>query len=155
MPSKTQETKDSQKARYLKQMEARQASLKEKGIPEAAIAKDPKVKHYKAKIKQIKGATARISFLEEQTKQLAGEEGTAPSRGCSCESGNHSRRKKGERKEEGRGKTCSWQGKSERRSRGQGSGQGQTRHQEEGQVISLGSFQCHERVCHGDYRQAT
>jgi hypothetical protein len=71
MPSKTQETKDSQKARYLKQMEARQASLKEKGIPEAAIAKDPKVKHYKAKIKQIKGAMARITFLEDQTKQLA------------------------------------------------------------------------------------
>jgi hypothetical protein len=70
MPSKTQETKDGQKARYLKQIEARQASLKEKGIPEAAIAKDPKVKHYKAKIKQIKGAMARISFLEDQTKQL-------------------------------------------------------------------------------------
>ena len=51
-------------------MEARQASLKEKGIPEAAIAKDPKVKHYKAKIKQIKGAVARITFLEDQTKQL-------------------------------------------------------------------------------------
>jgi len=70
MPSKTQETKDGQKARYLKQMEARQASLKEKGVPEAAIAKDPKVKHYKAKIKQIKGAVARITFLEDQTKQL-------------------------------------------------------------------------------------
>ena len=70
MPSKTQETKDGQRARYLKQMEARQASLKEKGVPEAAIAKDPKVKHYKAKIKQIKGAMARISFLEDQTKQL-------------------------------------------------------------------------------------
>src|SRR5271157_1899796 len=70
MPSKTQETKDGQKARYLRQMEARQASLKEKGIPEAAIAKDPKVKHYRAKIKQIKGAMARISFLEDQTKQL-------------------------------------------------------------------------------------
>jgi hypothetical protein len=70
MPSKTQETKDGQTARYLKQMEARQASLKEKGVPEAAIAKDPKVKHYKAKIKQIKGAVARITFLEDQTKQL-------------------------------------------------------------------------------------
>jgi hypothetical protein len=70
MPSKTQETKDGQTARYLKQIEARQASLKEKGLPEAAIAKDPKVKHYKAKIKQIKGAVARITFLEDQTKQL-------------------------------------------------------------------------------------
>ncbi len=70
MPSKTQETKDGQKARYLRQIEARQASLKEKGVPEAAIAKDPKVKHYKAKIKQIKGAMARITFLEDQTKQL-------------------------------------------------------------------------------------
>jgi hypothetical protein len=70
MPSKTQETKDNQKARYLKQIEARQASLKEKGVPEAAIAKDPKIKQYNAKIKQIKGAMARISFLEDQTKQL-------------------------------------------------------------------------------------
>ncbi len=70
MPSKTQETKDGQTARYLRQMEVRQAALKEKGIPEAAIAKDPKVKHYKAKIKQIKGAMARITFLEDQTKQL-------------------------------------------------------------------------------------
>lgn len=58
MPSKTQETKDGQKARYLKQIEARQGALKDKGVPEAAIAKDPKVKHYKAKIKQIKGAMA-------------------------------------------------------------------------------------------------
>lgn len=70
MPSKTQETKDSQNARYLKQIEARRAALTEKGVPEAAIAKDPKVKHYKAKIKQIKGAIARISFLEDQTKRL-------------------------------------------------------------------------------------
>jgi hypothetical protein len=70
MPSKTQETKDGQNARYLKQIEARQASLKEKGVPEAAIAKDPKIKHYKAKIKQIKGAIARITFLGDQTKQL-------------------------------------------------------------------------------------
>jgi hypothetical protein len=70
MPSKTQETKDGQKARYLKQIEARQASLKEKGLPEAAIAKDPKIKQYKAKIRQIKGAVARITFLEDQTKQL-------------------------------------------------------------------------------------
>ncbi len=70
MPSKTQETKDGQKARYLKQIETRQASLAEKGLPQAAIAKDPKVKHYKAKIKQISGAMARISFLEDQTKRL-------------------------------------------------------------------------------------
>ncbi len=70
MPSKTQETKDAQTARYLKQIEARQAALKEKGLPEAAIAKDPKLKHYTAKIKQIKGALTRISFLEDQTKKL-------------------------------------------------------------------------------------
>jgi hypothetical protein len=70
MPSKTQETKHAQTARYLKQIEARQAALKDKGVPEAAIKKDPKVKHYTAKVKQIKGALARISFLEDQTKRL-------------------------------------------------------------------------------------
>ena len=40
MPSKTQETKDSQKARYLKLTEARKAALTEKGLETPAIAKD-------------------------------------------------------------------------------------------------------------------
>jgi len=70
MPSKTQETKDSQKARYLKQMEVRRAALEGKGLPEPVIAKDPKVKHFKARIRQIDAATARISFLDDQTKRL-------------------------------------------------------------------------------------
>ncbi len=32
------------------------------------IAKDPQIKRFKAKIKQINGALARIAFLEEQTQ---------------------------------------------------------------------------------------
>ncbi len=34
------------------------------------IAKDPQIKRFKAKIKQINGALARIAFLEEQTQKL-------------------------------------------------------------------------------------
>jgi hypothetical protein len=70
MPSKTLETKDSQKARYIAESESRTAALKEKGTADQAIARDPKIKHLKAKIKQVNGAIARISFLEEQTKKL-------------------------------------------------------------------------------------
>jgi hypothetical protein len=70
MPSKTQETKDTQKARYVAESEARSASLKEKGVTDRAIARDPKIKHLKARIKQVNGALARISFLEEQKKKL-------------------------------------------------------------------------------------
>jgi hypothetical protein len=70
MPSKTMETKDSQKARYIAEREARAAALKEKGAAEKAIARDPKIKHLKARIKQVNGAIARISFLEEQKKKL-------------------------------------------------------------------------------------
>jgi hypothetical protein len=70
MPSKTLETKDSQKARYIAESEARTAALKEKGATDQAIARDPKIKHLKARIKQVNGAIARISFLEEQKNKL-------------------------------------------------------------------------------------
>lgn len=70
MASKHMETKVNQKTAYAAQMEARANLLKEKGLKAQEIAKDPKIKHFKAKIKQIQGAIARISFLEEQTGKL-------------------------------------------------------------------------------------
>jgi TolA-binding protein len=70
MPSKTLETKDTQKARFTAESETRVAALKEKGVPEKAIARDPQIKHLKARIKQVNGAIARISFLDEQNKKL-------------------------------------------------------------------------------------
>jgi len=70
MASKHMETKVNQKTLYAGQMETRANLLKQKGLKEAEIAKDPKIKHFKAKIKQIEGAIARISFLEDQTKKL-------------------------------------------------------------------------------------
>lgn len=70
MASKSVETRDSQKARYIAESEARAAALRENGASEQAIAKDPKIKHLKARIKQVNGALARISFLEEQKKKL-------------------------------------------------------------------------------------
>lgn len=70
MPSKDLQTKESQKTRIQQLSEARKSALKEKGFTDQAIAKDPKIKHFKAKVKQIEGAVARIAFLEEQTKKL-------------------------------------------------------------------------------------
>ncbi|MBI4964903.1 MAG: hypothetical protein HY913_16640 [Desulfomonile tiedjei] len=70
MASKHMETKVNQKTRYAGQMESRTSLLQEKGLKDKEIAKDPKIKQYKAKIKQIDGAIARILFLENQTKQL-------------------------------------------------------------------------------------
>jgi hypothetical protein len=34
-----------------------------------SIARDSKVKHFKAKLKQIRGAVERINFIEDQTKK--------------------------------------------------------------------------------------
>lgn len=70
MPSKHLQTKEDQKSRIRKLAEARENTLKEKGFTDQAIAKDPQIKHFGAKIKQIAGAVSRIAFLEEQTKKL-------------------------------------------------------------------------------------
>jgi len=70
MPSKSLQTRLDQKARFAQQSELRKDLLKEKGLDEKDIAKDSQIKHFKAKIKQIEGAIARIAFLDEQTKQL-------------------------------------------------------------------------------------
>jgi hypothetical protein len=70
MPSKNIETRNEQKARFIEQSEARVAQLKAKGISDKDIAKDPQVKRFKAKIKQVNGAVARIGFLDNQTEKL-------------------------------------------------------------------------------------
>ena len=70
MASKHLETKVNQKTRYAGQAEIRANLLKEQGLKDQQVAKDPKIKHFKAKIKQIEAAIARISFLEDQTKKL-------------------------------------------------------------------------------------
>ncbi len=70
MASKHMETKVKQKTLYAGQIDTRTKALEEKGLKAQEIAKDPKIKHFKAKIKQLEGAIARISFLEEQTKKL-------------------------------------------------------------------------------------
>jgi len=71
MASKTLSTKETQKARYYAMMENRSRALKEQGCSDVLIARDPKIKHYKARVRQIDGALARIAFLEEQNRKLA------------------------------------------------------------------------------------
>lgn len=70
MASKSIETRELQKSRYGSSMESRTNELKERGLADARVAKDPKIKALKAKIKQVGSAIARIAFLDEQTKQL-------------------------------------------------------------------------------------
>lgn len=70
MPSKDLKTREAQKADYLKKSQARSEDLKNKGVDEAAVAKDPQIKHFKAKVKQINLAIARIAFLNDQTAKL-------------------------------------------------------------------------------------
>ncbi len=70
MPSKKLPTRENQKALYTKQTEQRIAMLTAKGLSEKDIAKDSKIKQLKAKLKQIDSAIGRISFLDDQKKQL-------------------------------------------------------------------------------------
>ena len=70
MASKNLLTRETQKNYYVKKNEARIEALLSKGLTQAVVKKDPQVKHFKARIKQIGLAIARISFLEDQTKKL-------------------------------------------------------------------------------------
>jgi hypothetical protein len=70
MPSKDLETREAQKADYLKKSQSRSEALLKKGMNEAAVAKDPQIKHFKAKVKQINSAITRIAFLNDQTMKL-------------------------------------------------------------------------------------
>ncbi|MFH0823886.1 MAG: hypothetical protein V2B18_14140 [Pseudomonadota bacterium] len=70
MGSKHLQTKELQRARFEQEIQDRQKLLQDKGLGEKAVAKDSIVKHHKAKIKQIRTAVARITFLEEQTGRV-------------------------------------------------------------------------------------
>ncbi len=70
MGSKKLQTRESQKARFSRQIESRSTLLKEKGVPDEKLARDPHIKHFKARIRQVNKAIARIAFLDKQTKEL-------------------------------------------------------------------------------------
>jgi hypothetical protein len=70
MGSKSLQTRGVQKSRYENLAKIRSNALKEKGLDDEQVATDPKMKHFKAKLQQIDTAIARISFLEEQTRNL-------------------------------------------------------------------------------------
>jgi hypothetical protein len=70
MGSKQLVTKELQKARFSEQAEARSTLLKEEGRGDKEIARDSKLKHLKARLKQVKVAMQRIAFLEEQKVRL-------------------------------------------------------------------------------------
>jgi hypothetical protein len=70
MASKSLETKNLQKSKFVQETEVRKSLLQEKGKSDKEIAKDPKIKRLKARIKQVGKAVARINFLEEQTEKL-------------------------------------------------------------------------------------
>jgi hypothetical protein len=70
MGSKNLQTRQSQKAKFVRDAEARKELLKKKGVPEDKIAKDSLYRKAKAKVKQAVAALSRISQLENQTKQL-------------------------------------------------------------------------------------
>ncbi len=70
MGSKHLLTKESQRARFSEEAESRVALLTEKGLDAKEIAHDSILKRLKARIKQVKGAVTRITFLEEQKQKL-------------------------------------------------------------------------------------
>ncbi|MGD9819327.1 MAG: hypothetical protein AB7V04_11590 [Desulfomonilaceae bacterium] len=71
MPSKTRETREIQKQRLSEAIESRSKLLVDQGTSEKDLAKDPQIKSFKAKVKQIDGALARIAFLAEQNVKMA------------------------------------------------------------------------------------
>lgn len=70
MGSKSLETRENQKARFGGLIESRSLALKEKGVSEAQLVRDPRISHYKAKIKQINQAISRIASIEELSRKL-------------------------------------------------------------------------------------
>jgi hypothetical protein len=71
MPSKTRETREDQKSRLSVAIENRSQELAGRGLSEKDMVKDPQIKSFKAKIKQIDGAIARINFLADQNLKMA------------------------------------------------------------------------------------
>lgn len=70
MGSKHLLTKESQRVRFSEEAESRVALLTEKGLDAKGIARDSILKRLRARIKQVKGAVTRITFLEEQKQKL-------------------------------------------------------------------------------------
>jgi hypothetical protein len=70
MASKSLGTRENQKSRYAELIESRSKELREKGLNDRELERDPKIKHLKAKIKQCKAAIERISFLDDQSRTL-------------------------------------------------------------------------------------
>lgn len=70
MASKDKEVREAQKQYFLAKTEERTGALKEKGLEDVDVSKDPQIKQYKAKVKQIDRALQRISFLQDQTQKL-------------------------------------------------------------------------------------
>ena len=70
MGSKHLQTRETQRERFQRQFDARRELLKGKGLADSDIAKDPLFKEFKAKLKQLDSAIARIGAIEEQTKKL-------------------------------------------------------------------------------------
>ncbi len=99
MPSKSTDTRQNQKARFLEQIEARKEALKERRMPDEAIAKDSKLRSLKAKIGQINAALGRIKFLEDQTEELRRRKEEAKA-AAEAEKAEGKKKKKGKKKEE-------------------------------------------------------
>ncbi|MBM3298878.1 MAG: hypothetical protein FJY85_02855 [Deltaproteobacteria bacterium] len=70
MGSRSLQTREVQKTRYAKLAEGRANALRDRGMNDEQVARDPKIKRFKAKIRQISAAMARISFLDDQTRTL-------------------------------------------------------------------------------------
>jgi hypothetical protein len=70
MGSKHLLTKESQRVRFSEEAESRVTLLTEKGLDAKKIARDSILKRLKARIKQVKAAVTRITFLEEQKQKL-------------------------------------------------------------------------------------
>lgn len=70
MPSKEKSVREAQKEYFLRKSVERINSLKESGADDSTISKDPQVKRYNAKIKQINAALQRIVQLQTQTETL-------------------------------------------------------------------------------------
>lgn len=70
MGSKHLQTRETQRERFQRQFDARRELLKGNGLADSDIAKDPLFKAFKAKLKQLDGAIARIGAIEEKTKKL-------------------------------------------------------------------------------------
>ena len=70
MPSKTESVRQSQKTHYETAVSERRKSLKEKGLDEVKIRKDPRIKQLLAKLRQITKALVAIKAKETKNEEL-------------------------------------------------------------------------------------